>query len=265
MNDLIIVKQLPIIEERLKQISDDIDIKIAHAKSLVCNEDTVKEVKGLRADLTKEYNALEKQRKDVKTKVLKPYEQFETVYKKYVSDKFKNADADLKSKIDEVESGLKYEKRQEVKAYFDEYRDSRNIDFITFEQANINVTLSASMKSLKEQAKLFIDRICDDLALIDTQEHKEEILFEYKQHLNVSNAITTVTSRHKAIEDEKAKLQQQKQIKQAEEKAVEKVDEVLPAPEVEEAEYTLSFKVTATKDKLLALKQFLDDGGYKYE
>ena len=85
------------------------------------------------------------------------------------------------------------------------YLNSKNIDFVTFESANINVTLTASMKSLKEQAKNFIDKIVDDLNLIDTQEHKAEILVEYKQSLNVSQAITTVTNRFKAIEEENAK------------------------------------------------------------
>lgn len=59
------------------------------------------------------------------------------------------------------------------------------------------------MKSLKEQAKAFIDKIVDDLNLIKTQEHKAEILVEYKQTLNVAQAITIVINRFKAIEEEK--------------------------------------------------------------
>ena len=64
------------------------------------------------------------------------------------------------------------------------------------------------MKSLKEQAKYFIDKVADDLKLIETQEHKAEILVEYKQTLNVSNAITTVANRFKAIEEEKVRQQE---------------------------------------------------------
>lgn len=63
------------------------------------------------------------------------------------------------------------------------------IDFVTFEQANIGITLSASLKSLKEQAKNFADRISDDLMLIQTQENKAEILVEYKNTLNVSHRL----------------------------------------------------------------------------
>ena len=53
--DLIVVKQLPIIQEQLKQLSTEIEQKVENAKSLVCTEETVKEVKQVRADLNKEF------------------------------------------------------------------------------------------------------------------------------------------------------------------------------------------------------------------
>lgn len=203
MQDLIIIKQLPQIEEHLKELSIEVDKKVENAKSLVCTEENVKTIKQVRADLNKEFKEVEKQRKAVKEQVLAPYMQFEEVYKQYISDKYRSADNDLKQKVDSVESELKAKKEQEVKDYFEEYKTANNIDFITYEQTKINATLSASMKSLKEQAKYFIDKVADDLKLIETQEHKAEILVEYKQTLNVSNAITTVTNRFKAIEEEK--------------------------------------------------------------
>lgn len=192
----------------------------------------------------------EERRKAVKKAIMTPYEQFEAVYKDCISDTYKKADTELKNKIDSVENELKAQKAAEVKAYFDEYLQSKGIDFVTFESAHINVTLSASMKSLKEQAKSFIDRICDDLNLIDTQEHKDEILYEYKQSLNVSNAITMVTYRYKAIEEAKAREEERKAREQAAAEAAAKVEAVAPptvepiAPPVEEEKtYTLKFTV----------------------
>ena len=154
----------------------------------------------------------------VKEQILAPYTKFEEIYKTYISDKYKSADIDLKNKIDTVENELKNKKEQEIKDYFEEYKKANDIDFITYEQARINVTLSASKKSLKEQAKAFIDKIVDDLKLIETQEHKAEILVEYKNDLNVSKAITTVTSRFKAIEELK-----QKQLEEAQRVAEESI------------------------------------------
>lgn len=270
--EMIAVKQLPIIVEQLQQVKAEVAAKVDFALRLVCTEDTVKDVKNVRSELNKEFAEYEASRKAVKKAILTPYEQFEVVYKDCVSDTYKKADTELKRKIDSVENELKAKKATEVKAYFDEYLQSKGIDFVTFESAHINVTLSASIKSLKEQAKAFIDKIADDLALIDTQEHKDEILYEYKQSLNVSNAITTVANRYKAIEAAKAAEEERKAREQAAAEAAAKVEAVAPptvepiAPPVEEEKtYTLKFTVRGTMPQLKALKEFLNNGGYDYE
>lgn len=277
MQDLIIIKQLPQIEEHLKELSIEVEQKVENAKSLICTEENVKTIKEVRADLNKEFKEVEKQRKTVKEQVLAPYMQFEEVYKQYISDKYRSADNDLKQKVDSVESELKAKKEQEVKDYFEEYKTANNIDFITYEQARINVTLSASMKSLKEQAKQFIDKIADDLKLIEAQEHKAEILVEYKQTLNVSQAITMVTNRFKAIEEEKKRKEQKvvhiemNKDHEITQKSYEQLESVFnkpleqPKEEKTEGILTLKFTVRGTRTKLRELKQFLENGGYDYE
>ena len=273
-NEIIIVKQLPVILERLEIVKADIKARVETALSLVCTEDTVKTVKEVRANLNRELKDWEEKRKEVKKAVMTPYEQFETVYKDCISDIFKKADADLKGKIDSVEKELKEEKATKVREYFTEYLESKNITMpLTFECANINVTLSASLKSLKEQAKAFIDRVCDDLTLIETQEYKDEIYLEYNSSyfLNVSGAITAVINRHKAIEEAKAREEERRAKAEVEQKAVEQVVEALTPPTVvspaenEEQIFTLTFKVKGTKTRLKALKEFLNNGGYDYE
>ncbi len=259
-NNLIVVKQLPIIEQQLQAIKSEVTAKVETALTLVCTEDTVKEVKAVRAELNKEFKEFEDRRKEVKKSVLSPYEQFESVYKDCITDVFKKADTELKSKIDSVENELKEQKTAEVKAYFDEYLQSKGIDFVTFEKANINVTLSASMKSLKEQAKAFIDRICEDLSLIDTQDHKDEILYEYKQSLNVSNSITTVVNRHKAIEEAKATGKPEPIQEVISEKPLEAPKEV-----EDDKIYPLQFTVYGTKAQLKMLKDFILRSGIRYE
>lgn len=272
MDNLIVIKQLPVIEERLRTLKVDIEDKAQKALSLAVTEDTVKQVKEVRATLNKEFSEFEKQRKEVKTKIMTPYEEFEKIYKECVSDVYKSTDKLLAEKISDVENRLKEDKKQQVEEYFNEYLQSKNIDFITFDMARINVTLSASLKSLKDQAKVFIDKIESDLLLINEQEHKEEILVEYKSSFDVSSAIRSVNDRHRRIEEEKAKQTQIAEIKEQEQKHVEQVQEVLSAPVVEEIQpveqeqiLTVAFKVRATKSKIFALKQFLINGGYDYE
>lgn len=280
MEELIIVKQLPVIEENLKKISLEIDEKVERATSLICNEDTVKEVKKVRADLTAEFKELETQRKFVKEKVLAPYQAFEEVYKTYVSDKFKKADTDLKTKIDEIETEQKKQKSIEVSTYFQEYAKKCHLDWMIeepkyFLMANINVTLSASLKSLKEQATQFIDKVVDDLKLIDTQANKEEILVEYRKDLNVSRAITEVSDRHFILEQVRKAEQEKECVQEQENKVVDKVEETLKAPEIIDGQMSiddvpeeiieLNFRVRCTYFKAKELKNFLESGGYDYE
>jgi hypothetical protein len=271
--ELIVVKQLPIIEEQLKSLSNEIDDKINKALSLKVSEDSVKEIKKMRAELNNDFKELENQRKIVKEKVLAPYKQFEEIYNTYVGEKFKGADKELKSKIDGIENDLKHQKELEVHSYFVEYAQSLQLEWLNEEQkyytlANINVTLSASMKSLKESAKNFIDKIDSDLKLIDTQEHKEEIIIEYKKELNVSKAITEVNNRYKQLEIIKQQEEKKKEIKQQEEQKSEEIKELIVEPPKEikqEKIYELNFKVYGTKEQLVLLKQFLENGGYRYE
>lgn len=289
MQDLIVVKQLPQIEEHLKELSIDIDKKVENAKSLVCTEENVKTIKQVRSDLNKEFKEVEQQRKMVKEQILAPYMQFEEIYKTYISDKYKGADRDLKTKIDTTENELRARKEQETRDYFEEYKQSLSIDFIKFEDAKIKVGLADSKTSLKKQAKDFIDRINIDLATIMLQEHKEEILVEYKQNgYALNTAISTVTNRMKAIEETKRKQEElkQKQLEEAQRIVDENIkaqteatkqalenfrvpeQEVLQAPIIEEKQeevLILKFTVKGTRTKLRALKEFLTNGGYEYE
>lgn len=268
MNDLIVIEQLPIIKAALAVKSAEIEAKTQEALSMICTDDTVKTVKTLRADLNKEFSELESQRKAVKDAVMAPYEEFEALYKDLISSKFKNADAELKGKISEVESGLKAEKEKEIKAYYDEYAESVHLLGYPYERSGINVTLTASEKSLKEQCRAFCDRVLSDLALIRTQTYASEIELEYRDSLNVSSAIRTVIDRHvKITEVEKAAIEIADIVAKDNEKEFLLSTHLIAPKEVvpEKQMLTVSFTITDTKDRLLVLRKFLKDGGYKYE
>ena len=75
MNEQIItVKQIPVIEESLSALAAGIDERVALAMSMVVTEDTVPAVKTVRADLNKEFALLEDMRKQVKAQVMAPYQ-----------------------------------------------------------------------------------------------------------------------------------------------------------------------------------------------
>lgn len=289
MNDnLIVVRQLPVIEDQLLQIKASVEARVGEVLALACTEDTYKAVKKARSELNKEYTELERRRKEVKAAILAPYEKFEALYKDCAGTLYAQADSQLKARISEVEEGLKQQRLDDVQAYFDEYRQSLGIDpdLASFGASGIKVTLSDSKKALKTKAKDFLDRVAGDLALIETQERKEEILVEYRRTLNISTAVTTVNERHKAMEAERQRREAAAATRAAlgasRAKAETAVEETVPAPvmmppvevptedaapaeQTVEKLYSTVFRVTGSLDELRAVKKFLVDGGFTYE
>lgn len=280
--DLIVIKQLPIIEESLHQLKDDISKEVNRALLLAVTEDTVKDVKKVRADLNAKFKELETLRKEVKKRILAPYEQFELTYKSCVTDVFQPADRVLSDKINSVENGLKDAKREKIKRYYYEYAASVFLlDWVPFEECGIKITLSDSETSLKKWVKTYLDGIRSDLDAIKGMEYPEEILSEYRRTQKLSSSIQNVTDWHARVEAEKARRAQEEaeraRIEEAEAKVAEAVEkptapqemppEVICAAEPEkkqEEEIFVEFRVYGTIEMLKALKKFLVDGGYKY-
>lgn len=286
---VITIKQLPIIEERLQLIKAEIDAKTQHVLALDCNDATVKAIKSLRADLNKDFSELEEKRKEVKRAVMSPYERFEEVYTECVTNIYKQTDAILKGRIAIVENAIKANKEKEIRAYYDEYAESLGIDFVPYEKSGITVTLSASTKKLKEQVAAYLDRIADELKLIGTQPQdlQPEILVEYKRTVNVAYSIQTVIERKKAIEEEAERARQQAEQQTIYEAAEARVNtavksygkeqqEAIAPPTVAEAQeqpvklYRAAFAVYGSFEGVKLVKNFLandflKNGGKKYE
>lgn len=264
MQDIIILKQLPIIEETLKNVSQEVDKRIAEVTSLVCTEDTKTEVKKARAQLSKDFLELENQRKLVKTQINKPYDEFFKIYKEFITDKFLTADDELKDKINEIENIQKSKIQEEVITYFEELKKAKNIDFIELYQVINKINLSDSITSLKKRCLEFLERVESDIDIINNEEFKDEILYEYKQNLSVANSIITVDSRRKTL-DKTEKTTGDTQVNTPDNTSD---CTTLQAPKIiqnEQEIFVVRFSVKATKSKLKELKNFLEKGEYEYE
>lgn len=198
----------PEIAHKLQEVGANVTKRLdeLNINSLVATEDTVKSLKELRAELNKELDSFEEQRKFVKNGVLNPYNEFEAIYKTEISERYSKAISDLKDKIASVETKIKDEKKAAVAVYFNELCASENITFLKFENIGLEINLSTSEKTYKEKCNQFILKIVDDLALIKTAEFEAEILTEYKKTLNASRAITTVKERKESEKAEAERL-----------------------------------------------------------
>lgn len=264
------IKGISEIENNIEQVKEfAIELK-KYYENVVFTEEDMK----LAKDEKSEINKFKKKVQDFKKQILeeynKPIKQFDDTAKETIK-MLTEAYETINIQVSKYEEKLKLEKEQEIKRYFEEYKESKHLGFGTYEQANINVTLSASIKSLKEKAKGFIDKLVDEVELIDTQKYKDEILVEYMKHLNVAKAIKDVTDRHFILEEVQKQKEEVKQIQEQEQKTIEKVDQVVQAPIEEEKTYksTFTVKIRGTKvfaeKKLKELKEFLNKGGYEYE
>ena len=298
MNEnLITLKQAPIIVyEKIKAVGQQIEAKIAELNldNQLVTDETLKSAKNTRTMLRKELDDFETQRKYIKEQVNAPYEAFENAYKEHIKVHYDKADSTLKTKIDEVQNRLLDDKRGRIKDYFTELCQSQGIDFLIFERLPLNITLSASDKSLKEQVANFISEVSKSLQLIESlnepDDFKAEMLTEYKQTLDVTRAIQNAQYRKQQREAELQRLEAQKARAEqarlaaearAKEAAPLQAPEEVPAPAIQEAptphqevpapapatqeeilHYTLG--VSGTRAKLRALRQFLETNNINY-
>lgn len=278
MNEhLIVLKQLPVIEEHLQTLSAQVDQRVDAALSMVVDETTYKSVKATRAELNKEFQELEERRKAVKSSIMEPYDKFNSVYEQFAAKKYRRADAVLKERISAVEDGLKAQKAEKLRNYYGECCVALNIPGIPFERVGLNITMSASEKSLRDEIDRFLQGVSDGLQMIQNREDRDEVLVEFWKSLNASQAVNTVEERHRRMAEEKARAdaraeeqkKEQERVRQVEEKtrtAVQAAEPVAPAPAPEKEQVLcVQFKVTGTLAQLKALKKFLIDGGYHYE
>lgn len=304
--ELITLKQAPIIVyEKIKAVGQQIEAKIAELNldNQLVTDETLKSAKNTRTMLRKELDDFETQRKYIKEQVNAPYEAFEKAYKEHIKVHYDKADSTLKSKIDEVQNRLISDKSARIKDYFTELCQQQGIDFLIFERLPLNITLSASDKSLKNEVANFVSEVTKSIQLIESlnepDEFKAEMLTEYKQTLDVTRAIQNAQYRKQQREAELARIEAQRaeaeQARLAAEararetaplQAPAQVNEVQPTtpvqpaapiqPEpvqeateaVQEDENEIvqsAFTVIGTRAQLRALRAFLDNNKIQYK
>lgn len=294
---VITLKQLPIIEEHLQLVKSDVETRTRNAMQLVCTEETRKDVKSIRTELSKEFAEMENQRKRVKEAIMEPYNQFEAVYKECISDPYKKADAELKNRIDEVESGLKSDKEKAIRDYFSELCKANNLPWLQFEQMGLKIGLSTSVNGTKTALTSTVLRISNEVLELSRYENAAELMVEYKKSLNMALALSTIRARQEQIELQKqyeaqrrAALEQQRAAEEKVQKAVSEAQETqqdAAEPPIEEVTapteetpteapvavqeqaqptiYEVKFAVRGTIEQLKKLKQFIMQEGMSYD
>ena len=238
---LIAITTLPEIKENLRSLRDRWEQEARDAASLVCTEESVQCIKKARADMRKEYEDADTQRKAVKAQYLAAWNEVEATWKECVAEPFKRADASYKDTIGSFEGQLKAECKDRLREYFAELCSLERIDWLAFDTAmnigNIKISLAdckkATPRGLQDALAGVVAKVADDVDRISRMDNSAELMDEYKRCFDVGKSVDIVNGRKLRIQAEKEREEQRKAEQERQKEAVARVDAAMPPPTVE--------------------------------
>ena len=221
-NQLIVLAQKPIIEySEIEARGKEVAAKIGlmNLDTILPTEQNRSAMKKYRADLNKDLEVFESQRKMIHEAITKPYKDFTASYDEHIKVLYKNATEQLKKKISSVEAAMLDTKKSDIEVYFNSVAE--HLDFISIDDAGLNIILSASNKKLMGQIDGFVTKISHELATIGGMDNSVRIESLYKTNLDLSLSVSTVNNdvkREKELQEKKLK-----EAKEAEEREAKRV------------------------------------------
>ena len=284
---LIQITQLPEIMENLRVLRETWEKRAEEAESLVCTEESVQSLKDMRAQMRKEFEEADTQRKTVKEAYMVRWNEVEATWKECVADPFKRADAALKGEIGSFEAKLKEDCKRQLTEYYAELCEVSGVDFLSMEKAmeigNIKINLSDAKartpRKIMDQLAAVISKVGDGMDQIARMDEKDrnEIYVEFKRLLNVGAAVAAVQERRRKVQAmeqearERAEAQQRMNEARAKAEAAAPVMAAAPAvaaprPQEEPIFDEFSFTVFGcTRTQLIKIREFLKQEGISYE
>ena len=260
--------QVPIIVENLMDMAASYQAKLDYIDTLPRDEEGMKAVKALRAEARKEFEELDAKRKEVKQKVMEPYNKAETIFKNFVTTPFNRLDAACKTFSDGVEGEMKARCEAELKEYFSELCAVKGIHWLPWERMGVKVDMATARlkepKKAMDSIKSKVEKICADLDTLSRMEGSGEYLAEYESCLDVSESIRRVNARKESLRI----AEENRAVREARQAQTAQIRQTMPevgtvvAPE---KKFRATFTVTATMPMLRGLKAWLEDKKIEYQ
>lgn len=212
VEDIIVIEQQPIVEfSQFEQFNMQIIHKIDNLNigTIKSTEENLQLIKGLEKELNADLKEFEEVRKNIKKQVEEPYNNMNKKYQELIYTPLGQAVTVLKEKRLKVEDELRAEKTVKHKKYFEDLVKKENIEYLKFEDMNLNVQLSHSDTKLKKDVDDYVQKVLNDLAVIESMDDKDRILARYMKDLDLSSAIVEVKEALKREEEIKARQEQQ--------------------------------------------------------
>lgn len=254
--------QPPIIVENLDSVRQNLEILLADISTLPQDDEALKYVKQIRANLAKDFERMEIQRKAAKKQVMEPYDTANEKYQAYVAAPYKEADDRLKKWVDDYQNGMKQMCEKSLRAYFNELCQANGIDFLPFGYCGVVVDMTMARK--KEHPKKVLEQISNcvmavrsDMDAILKMEDAEEIMVAYRKNPSLSEVM--VAWNQQKQDKERMRLFLEDQRRQQAQQSVARAAMIEAAPEIlpeQENRYTVAFLATGSIASLKAMKAY---------
>lgn len=259
----------PKITEHIQSAKAHLDELLSIIPDTPKTDDGLRLVKRIRADLRKEFDQMETQRKEIKKALLAPYDAAMEKYAAGIEKPYRAADRILADWVDSYESDIKHACELRLRAYHRELCDVYGLDFVPYEACAPKITMDLARKkepdAAMESIHAFLQQVSFNLDTTMCLPDSEAVYAEYRQSLNLPQAIHTVQARRAAQAE--AQNQLSARAESAQEKAQEAAQLLSAAPELQEQEeiFSLSFRARGNLQSLRAMKAFALSQGITLE
>lgn len=255
-----------------RQLSDALE----KYRNLVVTEDTVDDAKSTLANLRKQMELIDSQRKDVKKNWDKPLKAFEGDVKKLVEE-FASVIEPIAAQVKSFEETEKRNKENSLRLVYETEIGEENLRYRPWESVFDPKWTNRTAKRDKiiDELKKIADRVKDEVRAIRMlgSEFEVALLDHYAEYHDLTSAISY--NERLKIQKQVNEAQSQAQASQEKPKAETRADvtpeptkpaETILEPPTDEDEETVSiaFRVECTKSQLQKLKEFLVENKIKY-
>lgn len=246
----------------------EVKARLADYRGRVYDESSIVSAKADRATLNKFAQALDNERKRVKKVYMVPLDKFTAEVNEVIAE-VNAVSVEIDAQVKLYDEKRQEEKLEEIKAYYAEIFPKSLALIVPYERIHQKEWLNASksMTAVKKELDAILGKIHSDIAAIEAMGGEKEMTeeeIELKQiYFDTLDLATTLTTH----ERKKAEKQRILDAQAAEKKIPVEEEKTAPAPvsDGEAKQYSVSFKVTGTKEQLKVLSAFLQDNNYHYE
>lgn len=241
-------------------IKAEVSERLKKYEGLVYSEDQIREAKTDMAGLRKFREVIENKRKEIKKKVLEPYDKFEVKIKEILAIVDKPI-LMIDGQVKAFEAKTYEEKKKAIEAFYGDHIGAvKNLLPLGRLWSDKWANVTYKMSQIEAEIIARRDQVMKDLEVIETLKSDFELQIKdfYLRTFDLSGAL----AERARLEDQKKKIEALKA------QPSQPVQTEIPMPEQPKQEpeelFTVSFSVTATKRQLDKLKAFFESEKITY-